>query len=186
MPVLNLDTHMMFDDFDRHRRLRTAWDSVRIVRSVPYSLFTFGESQLPYFLVCEASGPEQTVSIRKGEVRITRPMIITSENAQPEFRNFFEDQADEDVLSFLMARTAAFSHLRFSNESGPERIVSDSVEEAVARLAKQLDDEEEDRVAILTAPAKMGSVAVLKYAADRVWQSAPDNLQELRERGFLP
>jgi len=27
---------------------------------------------------------------------------------------------------------------------------------------------------------------VLKYATDRVWHSAPDNLQELRERGFLP
>jgi hypothetical protein len=26
----------------------------------------------------------------------------------------------------------------------------------------------------------------LRYAAERVWNSAPDNIQELRERGFLP
>jgi len=26
----------------------------------------------------------------------------------------------------------------------------------------------------------------LRYAAERVWSSASDNIQELRERGFLP
>jgi len=85
-----------------------------------------------------------------------------------------------------MARTAAFSHLQFSNETGPARIASDSMEEAIDRLSRQLDDEEEDRVAILAAPPQLAGLAILKYAADRVWQSAPENLQELRERGFLP
>jgi len=29
-------------------------------------------------------------------------------------------------------------------------------------------------------------MAVLRYAAERVMASGPDNMQELRERGFLP
>jgi hypothetical protein len=177
---------MMFDEYSQQERFRRAWDAVQIARPVHYSLFTFGESQLHYFLVCAAQPPEATVSITRGEVRITRPMIITPDNARPEFRNFFEDREDESMAEFLMARTAAFSHLRLANESGPARIVSDSVEEAVARLSRQLDDAEEDHVAILTAPADLAGMAVLKYATERVWQSAPDNLQELRERGFLP
>jgi hypothetical protein len=76
--------------------------------------------------------------------------------------------------------------LKFENQHGAAQIVSDSVEEVVSRLNRQLDGEEDDRVAILTAPHGLGGVAVLRYAAERVWKSAPDNIQELRERGFLP
>jgi hypothetical protein len=177
---------MFFDEFERERRFRHAWESVQIERSVPYSLFTFGESVLPYYLVCGASAPGGTVSIRQGEVRITRPTIITPDTMRPEFLNFFEDRDDEEMVDFLLARSAAFSHLKLSNESGSERIVSDSVEEAVARLNRQLDDDEEDRVAILSAPPGLAGVAVLRYAAESVLASAPDNVQELRERGFLP
>ena len=177
---------MNFSDFEEEQRFRQAWEAVSIVRRVHYTLFTFGESLLPYYLVSGASKPKLTVSVIKGEVRITRPTIITPGNARPEFRNFFENTEEEGIVEFLMARTAAFSHLKFDNEHGPARIVSDSVEEAVAKLNRQLDDQEEDRVAILTAPPNLAGVAVLRYAADRVWESAPENVQELRERGFLP
>lgn len=177
---------MDFPPFDREHRFRKAWDAVQIRRGVPYSLFTFGESVLPYFLVCSPAEAGEMVSIRKGDVRITRPTIITPDSLQPEFRNFFDEQEDEGIIEFLLARTAAFSHLRLANESGPARIVSDSVDEAVAKLDRQLDEEEEDRVAILTAPAQLAGVALLRYAAERIAASAAGNVQELRERGFLP
>jgi len=177
---------MDFAEFDQRHRFQEAWEAVRILRPVHYSLFTFGNSELPYFLVCEKSGTAPTVSIKQGEVRITRPLIITPDNINPEFRNFFEGDDDEEAAHFIMARSAAFSNLKFENTSGPARIVTDSVEEAVARLNRQLDNEEEDRVAILAAPAKLAGLAVFRYAAERVWQSTPNNLQELRERGFIP
>lgn len=177
---------MTFDDFDPQQRFQDAWDQVKIVRPVHYSLFTFGESELPYYLVSSDRGPAGTVAVTQGEVRITRPLIITPDNIQPEFRNFFESGEDENVIQYLLSRTAAFSHLKFENQSGPARIVTDNPEEAVARLNRLLDDQEEDRVAILTAPRPLAGFAVFRYAAERVWQSAPDNLQELRERGLLP
>ena len=177
---------MLFDEQEQERRFRAAWGTVAICRPVHYSLFTFGESVLPYFLVLAAPQAGQTVSLTKGEVRITRPTIVTPDNARPEFRNFFEDGASDSLVQFLLARSAGFSHLKFANSSGPKRFVSDSVDEIVAKLNSQLDDEEEDRTAILTAPAECGGIALLRYAAERVWNSAPDNIQELRERGFLP
>ena len=178
---------MSFDAFDQERRFRQAWEAVSIRRPVHYSLFTFGESELPYFLVLSADQPGTPVSLTKGEVRITRPTIITPETMHPEFRNFFEENHEnEEFAHFLLARTAGFSHLKLDNSSGPARIVSDSVDEVVSRLNRQLDDEEEDRVAILTAPKPLAGVALLRYAAERVWSSTPDNIQELRERGFLP
>jgi len=89
-------------------------------------------------------------------------------------------------ISLKSRRWAAFSNLQIDNASGPARIVSDQVDEAVAKLNRQLDAEEEDRTAILTAPLGLGGVALVRYAAERIWDSAPDNVQELRERGFLP
>ena len=122
----------------------------------------------------------------RGEVRVKRPMIITRDNARPEFRNFFEDSEQEGVAEFLLARSAQFSNLQFENQQGAKQLVHDGMEAAVDRLNRKLDDEEEEQVAILTAPANLGGVAVLRYTAERVWQSAPGNIQELRERGFLP
>jgi len=177
---------MSFDELEREHRFREAWNAVQIERPVHNSLFTFGESVLPYFLVCGASQPRSTVSITRGEVKIARPTIITPGDARPEFQNFFENSDEEGFVEFLLARWAAFSHLKFDNQSGSARIVSDNVEEAVAKLNRQLDAQEEDRVAILSAPPDLGGVAVLRYASERVWESAPENVQELRERGFLP
>ena len=175
----------MFDDFDAEHQFRDAWDTVRIERPVNYSLFTFGHSDLLYFLVTHAESAGM-VSVRKGQVRIDRPKIITPYNARPEFQNFFDSEDGEDYIEFLLSRTAAFGNLKISNESGPAKIVTDTVDEAVAKLNVQLDDEEEEHVAILSAPPMLAGMAVLRYTAERVMSSAPDNIQELKERGFLP
>ena len=177
---------MYFDYFHDESRFREAWQSVQIVRPVPYGLFTFGESVLPYYLVCEAEQSRGQVSIDRGEVRITRPLIITAENAPPELSNFFEDESAESTMRRLLARTASFRHLRLNNVTGSRELVSQSVEETAARITQRLDDEQEDDVAVLTAPSEWAGMAVLRYAAERVMDSAADNVQELRERGFLP
>lgn len=181
---------MLFSPFDDEMKFMRAWNAVEIARPVSYGLFTFGDSELPYYLVCGGRKPGATVSIRKGEVRISRPLILTPDNVHPEFGNFFDEQEqsqdDSEFVHFLLARTAAFRNLKIENTAGPKRIVSDSIEEVVEKLNKQLDTEDEDRVAILTAPPKLGGVALLKYTTERVIASAPENVQELREKGFLP
>ena len=176
----------MYDAYDEEREFFEAWNSIDLMRPVHYSLFTFGESVLRYYLVCEEDDDQAMVSVREGEVRVQRPMIITPDSGHPEFEDFFESTEEEGLAHFLMARSAKFSNLKFSNRKGEKKLLSDSVEEVVDRLNKQLDDEEEDHVAILTAPAHLAGLAILRYATDRVAQSAPDNIQELRERGFLP
>ncbi|MEZ6124456.1 MAG: hypothetical protein R3C49_14960 [Planctomycetaceae bacterium] len=176
----------MFDEFERERFFRQLWDAVRIERAVHYSLFTFGDSDLPYFLVTPQGETEDRVRIRRGQVTVTRARIITPDSLRPEFRNFFEDNEDFGMADFLMTRTAAMSNMKFSNQFNSERFATDSVEETVDRLNRQLDDEEEEHVAILSAPQGLAGVALLKYASQRITSSAADNLNELRERGFLP
>lgn len=174
-------------EFDE-RRFHDAWRAIRIERGSAYSLFTFGESELPYFLVLGPKTEGGPFRISRGEIRITRPLIITPDNASPELSGFFDDVDDDEtpVPQFLMARSAAFAHLRLKNRRGETRLVTDNVEEALDRLSRQLDAEEDDRTAILIAPRGLGSLALFRYASERILASAPDNIQELRERGFLP
>ena len=166
--------------------MHEAWQKVKIERPVEYSLFTFGETVMPYFLVLGEDRTKDLVKIRKGDVRVARATIITPDSFRPEFENFFEESDFADMVEFLLARSAAFSNLKVSNQHGPDQIVSDNIEEAVHKLNRQLDEEEEEQVAILSAPPPLAGVAVLRYTAERIWQSTPDNVQELRERGFLP
>lgn len=177
---------MDFYGYEDERRFHDMWEAIRIERPVHYSLFTFGESVLPYYLVVPGPNEGDLVSVTRGDVRISRPTIVTADNARPEFRNFFDEFGDEGLVDFLLTRTAGFSHLKFQNEAMSKQLVSDSVEEIVARLNRRLDDEEEDHVAILSAPPELRGVALLRYAMERVINSASDNVQELRERGFLP
>jgi hypothetical protein len=176
---------MDFHDYQQDRKFRELWDSVAIARDVPYSLFTFGQSDLPYFLVVESSRSGEPVEVSQGTVQVTRPMIVTPYNATPEFSTFFEGEEWAGMIDYLLARTAAFSNLKLQHQSQKSELISDSVEEIVARLNRRLDAEEEDRVAILTAPHRLGPLAVLRYTTERIIESAPGNIRELRERGFL-
>jgi len=186
----------MFDEFEQFQRFRSTWNAVRIERAVEVGLFTFGDSDLPYYLVTSSSGKGDSgkgssgekamVKVRRGSVSVSRARIITPDTMHPELRNFFEDHAEAGLIEFLMSRTAACSNLKLSNESGPDKIVTDTVEEAVSRLNQQLDAEEEDRIAIISAPAALAGFAVFRYASERILSSAPGNIQELRERGLLP
>jgi len=175
----------MFEDMERERFFHQLWESVRIERSVRFSLFTFGDSDLPYFLVT-ASGDADTVSVRQGQVTVSRARILTPDSMRPELLDFFENTNESGAAEFLMSRTAAFSNLKLRNRQGSERLVTDTIDEAVEQLNRQLDREEEEHTAILSAPEGLAGLALFKYASQRVLSSAPDNLQELRERGFLP
>lgn len=164
---------------------RRMWNAIRIERSIPYTLFTFGETDLPYYLVVAAANAGEPVGVTKGEVSITRPAILTPDNVRPEFRGFFE-QDGGNMADFLIARGMSFPHLKFTNRAGAADLVSDSVEEVVSRLKKRLDAEDEDRVAILSAPHGLGGFALMKYAIEKAVESTPGNIQELREKGLLP
>ena len=181
---------MDFNPFDPAAQIHALFQQVDVARRVEYSLFTFGDSELEYFLVVDGENPGELVSVTRGEVKVTRPTILTP-HSRPELHGFFEELNEQfgqlgGAVEFLMSRTAAFKDLTIENRQGPTEVVSDSVEEAVAKLNRRLDDEEEDRVAILTAPHGLGPIAVFRYATERISESAPGNIQELRERGFLP
>ena len=176
---------MDFEGFRREQQFAHMWNAVRIERAKRHSLFTFGESRIPYYLICEPATDGGMVQVTRGEVRVTRPAIITPGNCDPEFHEFFESQEEWEAASLLLSRTAGFSNLKLHNHTAGRQFVSDQVQEVIDRLNRQLDAEEDEEMAILTAPAELAGMAILRYTAERIWESVPHNIQELRERGFL-
>jgi len=176
---------MDFGDYEGH--LYRLWSSVQIERTSRFTLFTFGETELPYYLILSPETTGDMVTVKQGEIRITRPQIITPGNASPEFSNFFSEREEdgEGMLRFLLSRSAAFSNLKIDNTSRSSELVSDSVEEVVDKLNQRLNTDGAEGVAILTAPEPLGWMALMRYAAERVMVSTPGNLTELREKGFL-
>jgi hypothetical protein len=175
---------MSFPDFNPPPAMRKAWNAVRIERAMPYTLFTFGSTDLPYYLVVEGRDDERP-AVSRGQITITRPTIITPHDGNPEFDGFFESDEEGQMIELLMARGVSFPNVKFSNTGGRQEISGDNVEHIVSLLKERLDSEDEDRVAILSAPHGLGGMALMRYAVEKAVESTPDNLTELRDRGFL-
>ena len=178
------------DPFSAQRQLELLMEQITVARPVTRSLFTFGDTEMPYVLILKP-GQDGQAEVVAGEIKVTRPTILTPDR-QPEFFGFFEELAAEaggelaDYVQFALRRTAAFDRLRVSNVLGLTEKPGGGVEEVLDRVTRRLDDEEDEDTAVLISPRKLGPLAVLKYASDRISNSAADNVQELRERGFLP
>ena len=188
----------MFDSpFDPAAALHAMFRRVDVVREPSTTLFTFGDSELEYWLVVDADEPGEPVAVVRGQVTVSRPTLIRPD-ARPELSGFFGDGGfeesdgeewkggDPDAVAFMLSRTAAFQHLKIDNRAGRRELRSDSVGEVVDNLCTRLDAEGEDRVGVLTAPAGLGPAAVLKFATGQIARSTPGNVKELQEKGLLP
>ncbi|MEM1061622.1 MAG: hypothetical protein AAGJ97_04750 [Planctomycetota bacterium] len=169
---------------DRVTRFREQWDAVRIVRNVPYTLFTFGDTDLPYALVLEPDDDSADAGLVRGQITISRPKIITPGPDRPEFDGFFDE--DDAAATLMMARGVKIPRLRFANTSRDEESVGSDVETLLARVVDRLEDEDEDRVAVLSAPRPLAGTALVRYAVEKAIESTPGNIGDLRDRGLLP
>ena len=104
----------------------------------------------------------------------------------PDWAGAMGDNEDgEEVVRFLMSRGVKFGDLKLGHRRLKRGTVARSPDKVVEQLKREIQDED-DRTAILVAPHGLGGVALVRYAAECVMESAPGNIGELRERGFLP
>lgn len=165
-------------------RFRERWEAVRIVRNVPYTLFTFGDTDLPYALVLEPDDPAAPAGLVRGQITISRPQIITPGGDGPDFEGFFED--DDAAATLLMARGVQIPRMRFANAARTEESAGADAETLIARVLGRLEEEDEDRIAVLAAPRGSAGTALIRYAVEKAAESTPENIGDLRDRGLLP
>ncbi len=172
-------------------RIKDAVKHTEILRAPKQSLYTFGTTNLYYYLVTEPAyselikGVSETV-IREGRVIAERPKIVTPyylsrlEGFSPEARRYFEALAEE-----YGERSIHGLFYTYKNEPKELTIVSDNLLSVVDRLNAEIDKRSDSLAAIIRGEDELWDVSLMKFIYEVTRSSVPDNLRQLGRRGLL-
>lgn len=171
-------------------RIRHAVKHTEILRAPKQSLYTFGTTNIYYYLVTEPAYSEliknstETV-IREGRVIAERPKIVTPyylsrfEGFSPEARRYFEALAEEYGSSI---RGLFYT---YKNEPKELNIVSDNLLSVVDKLNAEIDRRGDPLAAIIKGEDALWDVSLMKFVYEVTRSSVADNLRQLGSRGLL-
>ena len=171
-------------------RIRYAVLATEILRPPKQSLYTFGTTNITYYLLTHPaySDPDAAVSetvIREGKVVAERPRIVTPyylsrlEGFGTEARRYFESLARE-----LGPGTAGIFYT-YKNEPKEVNIVSDNMRSVVEKISTQIDERGDKLSAIIRGEDMLWDVSLLKFIFELTRHSVGDNLSQMGRRGML-
>jgi len=160
-----------------------AWQAVDVVRYSQPNLFTFGDTRLKYTVIAPSEIHQGETVLREGQVVVQKPMIINLLGAEGVHLEGFGEF--DQMPGFLIERMAYIPRLNYRNQEGRMEIVSTPANELIEQVIKKLDTEGDNLMGVMKSPAGAWQIGVLRYSVEKIVQSTPYNIQELRERGFL-
>jgi len=172
------------------KRIRYAIMRTEILRPPKQSLYTFGTTNIYYYLVTEPVYSElirditETV-VREGRVIAERPRIVTPyylthlEGFGSEARRYFEALAKEHGSNIHGL------FYTYKNEPKELNIVSDNLRSVVDKLNAEIDRRGDPLAAIIKGEDELWDVSLLKFIYEVTKSSLQDNLMQLGSRGLL-
>ncbi|MFC2055955.1 hypothetical protein ACFLTO_00055 [Chloroflexota bacterium] len=173
------------------KRIEHAIKHTEILRAPKQSLYTFGTTNLYYYLVTEPVYSElikdvsETV-VREGRVIAERPKIVTPyylsrlEGFSTEARRYFEALVEKHG-----ERSVHGLFYTYKNEPKELTIVSDNLLSVVDKLNAEIDKRSDPLAAIIKGEDELWDVSLMKFIHEVTRISVPDNLRQLGRRGFL-
>jgi hypothetical protein len=175
-------------------KIRYAVRQTEILRAPQQSLYTFGMTNVNYYLVTQPVysglvGPDnigaaETV-IREGRVVAEKPRIVTPyylsrlEGFSLEARRYFE------ALMREHGQHIPGLFYTYKNEPKELNIVSDSLLAVVAKLNAEIDQRGDKLAAIIKGEDEFWDVSLLKFIFELTRRSLDDNISQLGRRGLL-
>jgi len=171
-------------------RIRQAVENTEILRTPKQNLFTFGTTNIYYYLVTEPaysdliSDVAETV-IREGRVRAERPKIVTPrylsnlEGFSDDARHYFEQLIETYGPSMPGLLYA------YRNEPGEMNIVSDHWRSVVEKLNARIDDKGDQLAAIIKGTDELWDIALMKFIFELTRRSLSGNVGQMEARGLL-
>ena len=172
------------------QRIRDAVKHTEILRAPKQSLYTFGTTNIYYYLVTEPAYSEliknstETV-VREGRVVAEKPRIVTPyylsrfEGFSTEARRFFEAATREHGANI------GGLFYTYKNEPKELTIISDSLPAVVEKLNAEIDKRGDRLAAIIKGEDELWDVSLMKFIYEVTRSSLPDNLRQLGNRGLL-
>ena len=171
-------------------RIQQAVRNTEVLRAPKQSLYTFGITNIRYYLVTEPAyaelvkGAAETV-VREGRVVAQRPRIVTPyylsqlEGFSSEAKRYFESLVREHgaVIRGLF--------YTYSNEPKGLSIVADSLPAVVDKISAEIDERGDPLAAIIRGEDELWDVSILKFIYEVTSRSLPHNLAQMGSRGLL-
>ncbi|MBI4268010.1 MAG: hypothetical protein HY662_04415 [Chloroflexi bacterium] len=171
-------------------RFRDAVKRTEILRAPKQSLYTFGTTNIYYYLVTEPVYSELTKStaetvIREGRVIAERPKIVT-----PYYLSRLEGFSTDarKYLEALIADYGASSpglFYTYKNEPKELNIVSDNLLSVVEKLNADIDKRNDPLAAIIKGEDSFWDVSLMRFIFEMTTSSLKDNLRQLGHRRLL-
>lgn len=167
---------------------KMAQDDTRFIRERKNLLYTFGATRLPYICLSVSSDNDDFVMVRSGEVLADKPQIaLPGEIFSFEgFDELLENiVGDQHVVS--LARRISMPPSKYVNKADASVREHGPLTDAIQRIVNRLENDNDVRTGIISAPEQVWPLSVLLYVGSQVARSAQSNVQEhfehLRFRG---
>jgi len=171
-------------------KIRQAVEHTEILRAPKQSLFTFGTTNIYYYLLTEPAYTElinnitETV-IREGRVIAERPKIVT-----PYYLSSLEGFS-ADARRYFDALTRAYGSnvpgllYSYRNEPKELNIVSDNMLAVVDKLNATIDKRGDPLAAIIKGQDELWDISIMKFIYELTSSSLKDNVRQMGARGLL-
>lgn len=171
-------------------RIREAVARTEVIRAPKQNLYTFGTTNIHYFLVTEPAYAELTPAtnetvIREGKVIAERPRIVTPyylaslEGFSANARRYFEQLQEKHGRS---ARGLFYS---YRNEAKEMNIVSNNLPSVVEKLTADIDRRGDPLTALIKGVDELWDVALIRFIYEITSRSLGDNVSQMGARGLL-
>lgn len=168
---------------DMEQAFEYASENTTLYRQRKNPLYTFGVTRLPYICLCDSLEEDGMVVVNRGEISAGPPRIALP--GQPFRFEGFDDFEEEDLARILIARRVEMPPAEYVHRPEAAQSERGPLEAAVERTTEMLDDANDSRTALLSAPLKVWSLAVLMYVGNQIVRSTPSNLaQHLEHQRF--
>lgn len=165
-----------------------AIENTRVVHAPEQRIQTFGSTSFRFFLVTELMDSANQVRVRDGRLHAERPSIITPEYLERNLLEGFGSKAHE-FLGWLQEHTRELAILKygfqFKKTDISEEVIHCPIEDVVGRLKEEVTRRGDPMSTIIQGVDEGWEVCLLKFTADMIQQSAPENLGDWKRRGLL-
>ncbi len=162
---------------------KLAQEDTRFVKERKNLLYTFGATRLPYVCVSQDEGNADFVTVRSGEVLADKPQIAVpgdmfSFEGFEELRELFGGEAFGAEPFVTLARRISIPPSKYVNRPDATERKPGPLAEALERIVSRLENDNDVRTGVISAPERVWSLSVLLYVGSQVARSAPSNVRE--------
>jgi hypothetical protein len=173
---------------NEEQKLILAICKTKILRKPQQALSTFGVTNINYYLLSVPTYAEESMKetvVRMGRVVANRPRIVTpyylsrlhgfSEDAKRYFEKLIE----------IHGADAPGIYYTYRNEPGSTDIISNSVDDVLAKINSEIDARKDTLAAVIFGEDTLWDVSLMKFIFDMTSSSVNSNVTDLQAHGLL-